>query len=287
MQFPIYYETHGNPSHPCIILITGLGGQLIQWSDLFIEGLVNKNLYVVTFDNRDSGLSKYYDHLGSPDFQQAMKEKAEGRFKPPYTFGDMADDVLMLMDKLSIQKTHILGTSMSGMIAQTLAIRCPQRLLSLILIATSSGDSHLPGATKEVLDFYASSLSESNTDSLESYLRKARLYKIYDPCFFKEETTRVLFEKLYKRTASPDGVKRQLMAFLSEQPRGDKLKKVTANSLIIHGAVDPAFPPEHGKYLHAVLQNSRLEIIEKMGHLIPSELCVSISRLIADFTNDN
>jgi pimeloyl-ACP methyl ester carboxylesterase len=287
-KFPIYYETHGIHTDPCIILITGLGGQLIQWSKQFIEGLVSQNLYVVTFDNRDSGSSQYYDHLGAPNFEEAMQAKQSGKeFKPPYTFNDIADDIFMLMNQLSIQKAHILGSSMGGMIAQVFAMKYPKHLLSLILIATSSGDANLPPPKPEVLQIISSSFS-TNTENIKSYVEnKIKLFRLYDPYFFNEESARSLFEQMYKRTLSPDGFMRQSLSFLCEKPRGENLKNVNVKTLIVHGSDDAAFPMEHGKYLSEVLPNSRLEIIEKMGHVIPDELCNKILYIITDFIKYN
>ena len=284
LNFLIYYETYGNPADPCIILITGLGGQLIQWSDLFIDGLVKQHLYVVTFDNRDSGLSQYYDHLGKPDFEEAIQAKKSGKkFNPPYTFNDIADDILILMNQLSVQKAHILGSSMGGMIAQVFAIKYPERLLSLMLIATSSGDVHLPPPKPEVLQIISSS-SSTNTENMESYVEnKIKLFRLYDPYFFNEQKSRALFEKMYKRTFSSDGFKRQLLSFIGDKPRGDKLKNLNMKSLIIHGSDDAAFSIEHGKYLSEILRNSQLEIIEKMGHVISDELCNKIVYVITGF----
>jgi pimeloyl-ACP methyl ester carboxylesterase len=286
--FPICYETHGNPNHPCIILILGIGGQLIQWPKTLIDGLV-KEFYVVTFDNRDSGLSQYYDHLGTPNLPEAIHARQNGKpFKPPYTLEDMASDVIMLMDKLSIQKAHILGGSMGGMIAQVFAIEHPERILSLILIATTSGDPHLSPAAASVLQFFSLSTSEKREkESLESYVEsKTTLYRIYDPAFFNEAKTRALLTEVYKRAYYPDGFKRQLIALIFAEPRGEKLKKLQVKSLVIHGKNDPVFPLDHGKYLADCLTNSRLEIIEKMGHGLPDEMCKIIADLIADFINE-
>lgn len=287
-KFPICYETHGESDNPCIILVTGIGGQLIQWSREFIDGLVKKNLFVVSFDNRDSGLSHYYDDLSVPDLDQAFQAKQSGKgFKPPYTFNDMANDIVLMMDRLSIQKAHILGSSMGGMIAQTFALNHPERMLSLILIATSSGDAHLQPPQPQVQQFMAASFSRNKEKLSGDVEDKIKLFKIYDPFFFNEQKTRDLSEKLYKRMGSPDGFKRQLLAYLYEEPRGERLRKVSVRSLIVHGMHDPAFPVEHGKYLHEVLPGSRLEIIKKMGHLVSDELCQKIVDIIYDFIKNN
>lgn len=288
-KFPISYETRGKAENPSIILITGLGGQLIQWSESFINGLIDKNLFVVIFDNRDSGLSKHYDNFGIADFQKRIAAKMAGEnIIPPYTLSDMADDILMLMQQLSLEKAHILGSSMGGMIAQSFALKYPDRISSLILIATSSGDVGLPPSDPKVLDCIQGSFSNSS-ETLDSFIEgKMGLSRLYDPHFFNEAKSRTLFAKMFERNAGKgsDGFKRQLLALISQTPRGEKLRQLTLKSLILHGRLDAAFPLEHGEYLHQVLENSQLEIIEKMGHLVSEELSEEIVGKIGRFMDE-
>ena len=283
-KFPIYYETFGDPNHPSIILIHGIGAQLIQWSSILIEGLVSSGFHVVIFDNRDSGLSQYYDDLGSPDVMAAIFAKNEGKkVEPLYTLEDMASDLKMLMDQLSIQKAHILGTSMGGMIAQLFALQYPERVLSLTLIATSSGDPNLPPATPAVMQFFFTAAESPEKETLKSFIEtKINLYRIYDPHFFNEDQARQLHVELYQRAYHPAGFKRQLLAVLGAEPRGEKLKQLHLKSLIIHGANDPAFPVRHGEYLAKCLPESRLEIIEKMGHVLSDEVCNKVVSLVSE-----
>jgi pimeloyl-ACP methyl ester carboxylesterase len=285
----LYHEAHGDPNHPCIVLINGLGAQLIQWPEMLIEGLVNKGLYVITFDNRDSGLSHHYDHLGTPNLVAAINAKQEGHdFNSPYTLEDMADDVVMLMDNLSIQKAHMLGISMGGIIAQLFALNHRARVSSLILLQTTSGDSHLPSAQPEVHQFFYSSISEKpQKENLESYVeRQIKLYQLYNPNFFNEEKTRELLIALYTRAYDPDGFRRQLLTMICAKPRGERLKQLQVKSLIIHGSDDPAFPLEHGKYLADCIPYSRLEIIEKLGHGLSDEFGDKIAAVVSDFINE-
>ena len=187
-SFPICYETFGNAHDPCIILIAGIGGQLVDWSSILINGLANKGFFVVVFDNRDAGLSRHYDELGVPNFSEAIATIQQGQlFHPPYTLEDMAADVIALMDELHIEKAHIVGGSMGGIIAQYVALNYTNRVLSLTCIATTSGDSKLPPAKKEVLDFFTSSMNPEN-QSLESAVnKKLQLFKIYNhPDYFDE-----------------------------------------------------------------------------------------------------
>lgn len=271
----VFIETYGNINHSCIILIHGLGCQLIQWPKSLIEGLVSKQFYVVTFDNRDSGYSQHYTHLGAPNLMAAIKTRQEGNdFKPPYTLEDMASDVVKLMDSISIQKATILGVSMGGMIAQVLALNYQSRLSSLILIETSSGDLP-PGLF---------SPPENTNETLETYVEsKTQLYRIYNPHFFNEENTRALHAAAFNRAYNPDGSSRQLLAIIASQPRGERLRQLQVKSLIIHGAEDPVFSKEHGEFLKDCIPSSQLKIIEKMGHGLPEELCGEIVEVISDF----
>jgi pimeloyl-ACP methyl ester carboxylesterase len=277
----ICYEVFGDPNNPCVILIMGIEGQLINWPIEFTQGLANKGFYVITFDNRDVGLSSYYDQLETPNISDAIAAKQQGKiFHPPYILKNMASDVIVLMDGLHIEKAHIAGISMGGMIAQILALDYPERLLSLTCIASTSGDSHLPPAKPEVLQLFFS--PRKQTDTLESYVdNKIQTYKAYlHPNHFNEEKVRELAKNLYQRAYHPDGFKRQLLAVIFAEPRGEKLKKLKLKSLIVHGDYDPAFPVEHGKYLAECLPNSHLEIIEKLGHGLPACICEKLVELI-------
>ena len=227
-KFPTYYETFGNATDPSIILITGIGGQLIDWSPILINGLVDKGFFVIVFDNRDSGLSHQYIEFGVPNFSEVMSLIQQGQvFKPPYTLEDMAVDVVALMDELQIEKAHILGISMGGIIAQYVALNYPQRLLSLICIATTSGDPELPPAKKEVLDFFASSMLSEN-QSLESIINmKLQLFKIYNhPDYFDEEQIKTQLNRAFNRSHDQNGFKRLLLAMICAKPRIEQVKKL-------------------------------------------------------------
>lgn len=284
--FPICYKTFGNPKNPCIILIMGIGGQLIHWPIEFTQGLADKNFYVVTFDNRDSGLSQYYDHLETPDINNFIESLQQGKpVSPPYTLEDMASDIILLMDKLNIKKAHIAGISMGGIIAQITALEYPERVLSLTCIASTSGDQNLPPAKPEVLAcFFA---PQKQAEDLNSYLEnKIKLYKIYNhPDHIDENKLRELYTKTYHRSHNPSGFKRQLMAMICARPRVERLKRLTIPCLVIHGDYDPTFPLEHGKHLAEILPNAHFEIIPNMGHGLPESLCLKIVGIITENLN--
>lgn len=282
----ICYKAFGNPKHPCIILIMGIEGQLINWPEELTQGLANQGFYVITFDNRDVGLSSYYDQLETPDIFSAITDLQQGKiFRPPYTLNDMTSDIIKLMDSLQINKAHIAGISMGGMLAQIFALEYPTRVLSLIVIATTSGDPDLPSAKPAVMNYFFK--PKKPVEDIETYVSsKINLYKIYNhPDHFNEEKIRKLAVQAYQRAYHPQGFKRHLLAMIVAEPRGAKLKQLKIPSLIIHGDYDPVFPIEHGQQLAQCLLNSQLVIIKKMGHGLPECLCPKLVEVIANFIN--
>lgn len=286
-SFPIYYETLGNPENPCILLVNGLGGQLIHWPSALIEGLVKQGFYVVLFDNRDIGLSRYYDEYGAPDLHATITTLQQGKdFKPPYTLHDMAADAVALLDKLHIKKAHVVGISMGGMISQLIASSYPERILSLTCIASTSNDPTLPPAKQEVIDYFFA--PQKQEDSIEIYVEnRMKLHKIYlHPDHVNEEKDHAFYTRLYHRAYHPAGFKRQLLAMICTGSLVEKIKEIKVPALIIHGDYDPVFPIEHGKQLAALLPNAHLETIENMGHGLPECLCEKIVKLMNHFYSE-
>lgn len=277
----ICYETFGDKSNPCIILIMGIEGQLINWPFEMTQALASQGFYLITFDNRDAGLSMYYDQLETPGLTDAIAAKQKGKdIHPPYTLEDMAFDIITLMDGLHIEKAHIVGISMGGMIGQVLAIEHPERVLSLAIIASTSGEPNLPPAKPEVLDFFFAPKKQDM--DLASYLdKKMQLYKIYNhPSHVDEKLARDFFAKAFHRAYHPAGFARQLLAMIFAEPRTQKLKQLEIPCVIIHGDYDPVFSLEHAEHLAQSLPKSRLSIIKNLGHGLPACLCEQISALI-------
>jgi pimeloyl-ACP methyl ester carboxylesterase len=286
-SFPIYYETLGNPKNPAIILIAGLGAQLINWSPLLTQGLADKGFYVVLFDNRDAGLSRYYNEFKTPNLKEALAAKQAGKLiQAPYMLENMASDVILLLNKLDIDKAHILGMSMGGMIAQLLALNYPKRVSSLTCIATTTGDSELPQPNPDILNFFFS--AQRQEENFDAYLNsRIALHKIYThPKYYDEEKIGVMVEKSYHRAYNPSGFTRQMLAILCAEPRTEKLKALQTPTLVIHGDYDPIFSIAHGQHLAAILPNSRLAILENMGHGLPDSLNTQILDLFHTFYRD-
>lgn len=283
----ICYKTFGIPTNPCIILIMGLGGQLINWPPEIPQGLADRGFYVIIFDNRDAGLSSYYDNLQTPELLEALIAKEQGRtLEPPYTLEAMASDVILLMEGLRVKKAHIVGVSMGGMIGQLLAVKYSERVLSLTCISSTSGDPHLPPAKPEVLALFFARSSEENMESVVNH--RIQIHKIYNhPDDVNERKVREHFIASYQRAHHPEGFNRQLLAIIFTKPRVEQLKQLKVPSLIIHGDYDPAFSLEHGKQLAELIPNAHLEIIKKMGHGFPAFAYKKLIELIADHCKNN
>lgn len=265
----IEYETFGDPSSPPILLIIGLGGQLIYWDEEFCRQLAEADLYVIRFDNRDAGLSTKFDEAGVPDIMDVIGKVMSGqKVTPPYTIEDMAADAVGLLDALKIEKAHICGMSMGGMIAQSLAIRYPRRVLSLTSIYSTTGNPHLPQPKPEVMGLLLTPPPQEREPFIQFNLDVFRA--MTGPRFgFDEKWVRSLMAREYDRAYCPQGTARQLVAILTQINRKTALKGVRVPTLIIHGDADPLVSVEGGKDTAEAVPGAELKIIEGMGHDLP------------------
>jgi len=265
----IEYETFGDPSSPPILLIIGLGAQLIYWDEEFCRQLTEAGLYVIRFDNRDAGLSTKFDAAGVPDMMDVIGKLMSGqKVTPAYTIEDMAADAVGLLDALKIEKAHICGMSMGGMIAQSLAIHYPGRLLSLISIYSTTGNPHLPQPKPEVLGLLLTPPPQEREPFIQHELNVFRA--ITGPRFgFDEKWVHDILAKAYDRACYPQGTGRQLVAIFTQNNRKPALKGVRVPTLIIHGDADPLVSVEAGKDTAEAVPGAELKIIEGMGHDLP------------------
>ena len=277
----IEYETFGKASDKPLLLISGLGAQMIYWDEGFIQHLVDRGFYVIRFDNRDVGLSSKIEEAGEADFVQAYMAIQSGQpFEPPYTLEVMADDAIGLLDALDIKKAHICGISMGGMIVQVITLRHPSRVLSLISIASSTGNPDLPRGDPEVRQVMVAPAPPDRDGYIEYYVKLGRL--LYGTGFpYNEAKSRELAGRAYDRCFYPPGIGRQSLAIMVSGNRKSKLSSITVPSLIIHGADDPVIRAEGGKDTHEAIPESKLLIIDGMGHSLPFETWVQISDAIA------
>jgi pimeloyl-ACP methyl ester carboxylesterase len=265
----IEYETFGTPSSPPILLIIGLGAQLIYWDEEFCRQLAQAGLYVIRFDNRDSGLSTKFDEAGVPDIMDVVgKLMSRQTVIPPYTIEDMAADAVGLLDALKIDKAHICGMSMGGMIAQALTIRYPSRVLSLTSIYSTTGNPRLPQPKPEIMGLLLTPPPQEREPFIQFNLQIFRA--LTGPRFgLDEKWVRQIMGRAYDRSFCPQGEARQLVAILTQPNRQPALKGVRVPTLIIHGDADPLVSVEAGKDTAEAVPGAQLKIIEGMGHDLP------------------
>ena len=263
------YETFGDPAAEPLILIMGLGAQMVLWYDDFCQRLAARGFYVIRFDNRDIGQSsKLFGGKPLSPIELLKLRLFKIPVKAPYRLRDMAEDTIGLMDALGIASAHLVGASMGGMIAQEIAISFPQRLRSLTSIMSTTGNPRIPGPTREAMAV----LMAPPPKSKEEYIaRFGQTWKILRVGSFPEDEARDhgLAERTFARGLNPAGVGRQLRAILASGSRKERLRTVKAPTLVIHGTVDPLVHPAGGKDTAASIPGAKLIMIDRMGHALP------------------
>ncbi|HJV95478.1 MAG TPA: alpha/beta fold hydrolase, partial [Albitalea sp.] len=267
-------EDHGPPSGEPLLLIMGLGMQLLAWHDDFVQRLVASGFRVIRFDNRDIGLSQSFDALGVPHLAaMALKHALGLPVRSPYSLADMADDSAGVLDALGIARAHVCGVSMGGMVAQQLAVRHPQRVKSLCLMMTSSGARGLPGPSLKVgAALLSRPQNPRDVDSMVAHY--VRLFKLIgSPGYPAEEAwMREWLHRAARRSYRPRGTARQLAAIVADGDRSPLLPRITAPTQVLHGSADPLVPPAAGRDLAAKIAGARLDLVEGMGHDLPVAL---------------
>ena len=277
----ICYEAFGDPAAPPLLLIMGLGAQMIIWYDEFCEQLASRGFRVIRFDNRDIGQSsKMHGGRRLTPFELIKLRFFNIPVAAPYKLIDMAKDTVGLMDALDIKSAHLVGASMGGMIAQEIALSFPQRVRSLTSIMSTTGNPRLPPPTREV----AMLLMAPPPKTKDEYVRRfQKTWKVLRAGSFPEDEARdvVLAERCFARGPHPAGVGRQLRAILASGSRKPRLHQVTAPTLVIHGKVDPLVHHAAGTDTAESIPNAKLLMIEKMGHAIPTTTWPQIIDAIA------
>ena len=265
----IEYEEFGDRRGRPLLLIMGLGAQMILWREDFCKQLAQRGHRVIRFDNRDVGKSSTLDHLGLPNVMAAVTATLLRQpVSAPYLLRDMAADAAALLDVLGIKRAHVVGASMGGMIAQALAIEHPQRVLTLTSIMSTTGNPNLPPAKPAAL---SALLMPPPTDRQQSIERAVTVFRtIGSPGFpFDEAEIRELAARSYDRGFNPDGVARQFVAIVASGSRTDALKSVKVPALVIHGKDDPLVPVEGAYDTAAAIPGAQLLVIDGMGHDLP------------------
>ncbi|MEO0962236.1 MAG: alpha/beta hydrolase [Pseudomonadota bacterium] len=261
------YETFGDKANPPLLLIMGVGCQLVMWPESFCNGLADLGFYVIRYDNRDVGLSSKIEDAGEPDIMAAVTAQLTGQpVTSPYSLDDMADDAAGLMDALGIETAHIVGASMGGMIAQLVAIRHPGKVKSMVSIMSTTGNPDVPPAKPEAM---AALLTPPADTSREGMIQQGvDMWKVIGSPKYPgtDEELRAVAAASVDRMVCPEGFGRQVLAILAAPARNDALAKVTAPTMVLHGADDPLVPVEGGKDTADAIPGARLEIVEGMGH---------------------
>ncbi len=281
----IAFETHGDQaSGDPIVLVMGLGSSLVYWADELIDDLVGRGYFVICPDNRDVGLSKKFEEEGIPDIAALMAARIAGDdVKGPYHVDDMADDIIGVLDHLGIDKAHIWGVSMGGMIVQSAAARHSGRVKTLISHMSTSGDPDLSPATPEAMGALLEPVPGEDRETVLTYQVKTRGI-IGSPAYpTTEERTRDYSGRAYDRCFYPVGTARQMAAVVSSGSRVEQLKTITVPTLVIHGNDDPLVPVDGGVDTAKHIPGAKLELIDGYGHDLPLQLLPRFAQMVDEF----
>jgi pimeloyl-ACP methyl ester carboxylesterase len=276
----IAYETFGSPGDPPVLLIMGLGTQMIAWPDEMCAAIADRGRYVVRFDNRDAGLSTHLDELPAPKLGDLLLR----RQSPPYDVSDMAADALGVLDALEIDSAHVVGASMGGFIAQTLAGLHPARVRSLTLMMTSTG-SRLVGRPKPriFLRLLRRRIVRDRLEAMEAVVETFRI--IGSQGFaFDEEYLRDLAGRSYDRGYDPHGYVRQLAAAMAQPNRTGALRRLRVPTLVMHGLDDPLVHVSGGLALARAIPGAEFIGFPGMGHDLPRQLWPRFAEEICSLT---
>ncbi|MDM8347623.1 alpha/beta hydrolase [Pseudomonas sp. sp1636] len=265
-EVQLAYQSIGRASDPALLLVMGLGGQLIHWPDEVVARLCLQGFRVIRFDNRDVGLSTWKQTPPPAGLAyEALRYRLGLSVSAPYRLRDMAGDALGLMDALGVRRFHVLGASMGGMIAQHLADLAPERIRSLTLIMTSSGAQGLPAPSPALLALLSKREAPSRAVALE---QQADLLAALGSPAISDERAALLqqAEIAYDRAFNPEGVQRQLLAILAEPSRLELLDRLRVPTLVVHGTADPLLPAMHGVHVAAHIQGAELKLIPGLAH---------------------
>ena len=272
----IAYERFGDRDAPPVLLVMGLATQMLGWHEEFCSALVACGLHVVRFDNRDVGLSTHMHDARAPDVMAALSGDSSSA---SYTLSDMAGDSVGLLDALELDAAHIVGASMGGMIAQTIAIEHPNRVRSLTSIMSTTGDQTVGQATQEALGALLAAPATTRQEAVE---RTVSIFRVIGSPGFEldEADLRERAGLSYDRADDPLGVARQLLAIIASGDRTASLRSVNVPTLVLHGADDPLVNVSGGRATADAIPGAELVIFDGMGHDLPRPLWPEITARI-------
>lgn len=282
----IEYESLGDPSGEPLLLVMGLGGQLVLWPDSFCNALVERGYHVIRYDNRDVGLSsKFADVEHDPPLEAMRKASAGEPVRAPYLMHDIAADGAGLLDALELERAHVVGASMGGMIAQTLAIAFPDRVQTLTSIMSTTGDRSLPGPKPEAMQILMRPTAQSVEEAIEGALTATRI--IGSPGHLDEDWVRESTTRSWERDPRRDGLARQLVAIMASGSRRSALETLNTPTLVIHGEDDPLVPVECGRDTLSAIPGAKGLFITGMGHDLPTVFHETVIDAIHDLASDH
>ena len=269
-QIELEYDHFGNPTDPALLLIMGFTAQMVAWDEEFCTQLANRGHFVIRFDNRDCGLSTKLHGVPSNSDAVIMAAMMESEMPPvPYTLSDMAADAMQVLDHLNIERAHIMGASMGGMIAQTVAIEHPHRTKTLISIMSQPGELTVGQPTQEAMELIVTP-APSDRDEYIAFAPKWQLWQ--SKKYRSDEVSRRNAIRDFDRSNYPEGGPRQMAAIYASGSRAEGLQKLEVPTLVIHGTDDQLITPSGGERTAELIPNSTLIMVDDMGHDMPQPL---------------
>ena len=280
----IEYETAGNKSDPALLLVMGLGAQMTIWPDALFQGLAKQGFYVIRFDNRDIGLSTKFASAGVPNIMEAVQKVMSGqKAEAPYYLADMAADAIGLLDALGIDKAHMVGASMGGMIVQIVAAQYAARTLSMVSIYSTSGRPGLPAGKPEALAMLSAQPEGPAREQLVQHGMKLRK-TIGSPGYpTPDAELRAFVEKNVDRAWYPEGGARQYLSVIASGDRVELLKTIKVPTLVLHGEDDPLLPVECGRDVASLVPGARIETFPGWAHDFPAGMIPTVIDRVAGF----
>jgi pimeloyl-ACP methyl ester carboxylesterase len=269
----IHYDVFGNAADPTLLLVNGLGSQCINYADAWCTMFADRGLQVVRYDNRDVGLSSKFDDADT------------GPHGTAYTVSDMAADGMVVLDALGVQRAHVMGLSMGGMIVQTMAIEHPQRLISMTSVMSTTGEEEYRRSTPRAMELLLAPPAKSREEYVQQWVDG--LHEWGSPEFADEARWRADAERAFDRCFHPSGPTRQYMAVMASGSRADRLPGVRVPTLVLHGDKDTLIDQIGGRRTAELIPGARFEVIEGMGHDYPPQLWKPWVDLVMDHIRRN